>query len=367
MTHITQFCSLMSRSLDRWAVLGVFVTGLAGLTAVMGGTPAHAEWKICNYSTFVVEAAVGYRDSGDVWTEGWVRVRPGDCSTALARPLIPGEHYLYARSSAAHQGGRREWASNQELCVDEVEDNFLFSNGVRCESVGASTRLFATIQIDQAKWQTSLTEPRASNRRIRQNNAQAGGIQRLLSDAGFYDARRIDGIPGRRTENAVSAFLRSISRSRRPGDAELIDLLERQAMATRDRRGLTVCNQLSEDSEADIPVWTAIALRRNGTWESRGWWRLDPTECALLVSDDLSGKEYYLYADTSDAGSTLALANGIEAFCLARGRFAIAGRTRCDERGYDSGEFMRIRSDDDAVRISLAADDFADTPAGQDG
>lgn len=335
------------------------------LLALATPTSAKADWEICNYTSYVVETAVGYRDGGQVWTEGWVRVRPGECTIALNRDLIPGEHYLYARSSDAHQGGRRIWADNVDLCVDEVEQTFAFSNGVRCEIVGASTRSFARITVDSANWQTALNEPQSGGpgRRITQQNARAAGLQRLLSDAGYYDARRIDGIPGRRTENAISNFLRSIGRSRRPSDLELIDLLERQASATASSRGLTVCNRLSEDVEANLPIWTALATRRGDAWESRGWWVLMPTECRILANIEMSDAEYYIYADRSQSVvNARPLVDGEESFCLTRGRFAINGRTRCTERGYTEGRFVRVDADDDAVTIEFQAEDFDPDP-----
>lgn len=329
---------------------------------------AKAEWRLCNDSSFVVEAAVGYQDGGNVWTEGWVRIRPGGCTTAIERELIPGEHYLYARSSSAHQGGRREWANDIELCVDDVEENFLFSNGVQCESVGASTRSFAAITVDASTWRTRFVEPRepTPGRRITSENARAGGIQRLLSDAGYYDASRIDGIPGRRTENAVREFLNEIGRTRRPGDNELIDLLERQAKTNAERRGLTVCNRLSDDVEAGESIWAAIAARRDSAWESRGWWRLAPTECATLANEEVNGSDYYLYAGILEEEGERILKSGEETFCLARGRFAIVGRTRCEERGYSEGKFVSVQSEGSATVIDLTSEQFSDTVVFQD-
>jgi uncharacterized membrane protein len=53
-----------------------------------------------------------------VSVDGWTKLPPGTCKTALPGPLTPGTHYLYGRGSTAHKGGGREWGGRHELSVD---------------------------------------------------------------------------------------------------------------------------------------------------------------------------------------------------------------------------------------------------------
>ncbi len=323
---------------------------------------ASAQWRLCNESSYMVRAAIGYEDSGQVITQGWTRVRPGGCSTLRQQSLRPGRHYLYARTSQAHQGGVKEWSKDVELCVDDFGDTFELSNGVQCEAVGYTTRLFTPITVESASWRTRLLEPHAptpAQQRITADNARIAGLQRLLADAGHYEHERIDGITGRRTDRAISAFLSTIGRTRAPSDEELMDLLENAALAKAQERGLWVCNYASENVETGEDVWTAYAARRESGWESRGWWRLAPTECVQIADDPDPETEYYLFAELASGDSVRPLAAEGESFCLMRTTFAIEGRNDCESRGYDEGDFVAIATEGPSAVIELSQEDFS--------
>ena len=72
---------------------------LAPLAALMlaFGAPGSAQsgsasgWDLCNQTSFVLEAATGRPENKSVIVEGWTRIRPGECRTALAGPLKPGD------------------------------------------------------------------------------------------------------------------------------------------------------------------------------------------------------------------------------------------------------------------------------------
>ena len=82
---------------------------------------AHANgWQVCNETSFVLEAATGRPDGRAIVVQGWTRLRPGECRIAVGAPLARGTHYLYARTSSAHRGGRRQWGGDARLCVDPV-------------------------------------------------------------------------------------------------------------------------------------------------------------------------------------------------------------------------------------------------------
>ncbi len=71
-------------------------------------------WQICNETSFVLEAATGRPDGRAILVQGWTRLRPGECRVAVGAPLARGTHYLYARTSPAHRGGRRQWGGRRQ-------------------------------------------------------------------------------------------------------------------------------------------------------------------------------------------------------------------------------------------------------------
>jgi uncharacterized membrane protein len=320
---------------------------LAALVAVFGlGAPASAQWTICNESSYIAEVAIAYPEAERRVTEGWTRVRPGECQMALRQPLTPGSYYLYARSSSAHRGGMREWTGSTPLCVDEGD--FSIAGDAVCEDLSFDTRFFLEVPIDGTARRTSLVDPSFEKENLQGPNVAANlaslriaGIQRLLTDVGYYD-RAIDGYTGLRTTRAIEQFVSDQRLPAAPSDNELIDLLEQAALQRADEAGLKLCNR------ADKTVWTAIAQRRDEGWESRGWWPLGPDECAKVLNEALDQPAYYVYAAIRDPDTEVdrPLAAANEPFCLAPTRFAILGRESCAQRGYEEGQFATVIAQD---------------------
>src|SRR5262249_5746752 len=73
------------------AVVPVALAAALALT-----TPAAAQWTICNESSFIAQVSIAYPEGERRVTEGWTRVRPGECSIARRAALTPGPHYIYA-------------------------------------------------------------------------------------------------------------------------------------------------------------------------------------------------------------------------------------------------------------------------------
>ena len=169
-----------ARSFIRFGVLAAIpVAVLAALFAFTGGASAQRSsngWQICNETTFVLEAATGRPDGRAILVQGWTRLRPGECRLAVSAPLARGTHYLYARTSSAHRGGRRQWGGDARLCV-EPTNQFQIENPPQCAAQGLEERRFRRVQINKRDtWRTSFSEATAfSVARARQL-----GMQRLL-------------------------------------------------------------------------------------------------------------------------------------------------------------------------------------------
>ena len=337
-----------------------FIAAVASALAAAG--PAAAQWTICNESSYVAEIAIAYPETDRRVTEGWTRVRPGQCEMARRTTLTPGMHHLYARSSAAHRGGLREWAGSTPMCVDARD--FSLAGDAACEDLGFETRFFIEVPIDGTARRTALVDPSYEKTNLGGPSQAANlerlriaGIQRLLSDVGYYD-RAVDGYSGRRTVRAIAQFVEDQGVGETPDDFALIDLLEQAALRRTDEAGLKLCNRTSN------LVWTAIAQREDESWESRGWWPLGPDECAKVLDEALSQPAYYVYAAMADpdaeADRPLAAAN--EPFCLAPTRFSILGRESCTNRGYEEGRFVTVLARERPVATLEFTDaDFAPT------
>src|SRR5690606_6571531 len=117
----------LARSFIRPAAFAAIVGAALAVLAVLGAGRADAQqqqrpsgWQICNETSYVLEAATGRPDGRAIVVQGWTRLRPGECRTAINAPLARGTHYLYARTSSAHRGGRRQWGGDARLCIDNT-------------------------------------------------------------------------------------------------------------------------------------------------------------------------------------------------------------------------------------------------------
>jgi len=304
----------------------------AGIAVVNGAGDASAQsqkgWSLCNRTSYIVEAAVGRPDGDSIIVEGWTKLQPGRCEMALKGALEPKMHFLYARTSGAHRGGAREWGGRMNLCV-EPQNGFSLESPPSCEAMGLDTRGFKPVKITRRnRWITSFTE--IENYKPKQ--AEAAGVQRLLEDAGVYSGA-IDGNLGPRTRSAIKAFLSDRDLPANASDADLIDYLEQVAKERAREVGFTLCNR------TENRIWSAIARRGAEGWESRGWWVLEAGGCARAIDAPLVGAEHYVYGEMEVDGKVRTLSKASDAFCVARAKFAIAGRDSCEEAAYRTALF----------------------------
>lgn len=289
-------------------------------------------WTLCNETSFVLEAATARPEGRANVVQGWVRLRPGECRLAVAAPLARGAHFLYARTSAAHRGGRQQWGGEEILCVDPSA-SFAVENPSRCEQYALEERGFRRVQINRRdNWRTSFAEPEL----FTLSRARAAGLQRLLRDAGYETRNARGAVDLRLTAEARRQFRVAARLAANATEEQTIDALEIAARRRADQLGLTLCNRTTGR------VWTAVARRRSEGWESRGWWPLGPGGCARTIDEALNQDSYYVYAvlETPDGDRHLS-APGVP-FCTSPARFAILGRDRCESRYYQTTLFTPI-------------------------
>lgn len=82
--------------------MGPFKRNVAAATLLMmsllvgGVLPAHAEFRVCNKTKYLLNIAVGYAAGQDFATEGWWSVTPNSCATPIKTLLADRYLYLYA-------------------------------------------------------------------------------------------------------------------------------------------------------------------------------------------------------------------------------------------------------------------------------
>ena len=302
-----------------------------GEGSVAGAPKAGAAggWEVCNRTSYVLEAAAGHYEGQGVTVEGWTRLRPGACALALKGPLEPGVHYLFARSSSAHRGGRKVWGGDTPWCVDPT-GSFAVESPQDCASMGLEARKFRPVLIEKKSgWTTNLTEIEDWDL----EQAANAGVQRLLGESGVFGGK-IDGFIGRKTRAAIGEFYKVNGLPEETSDAELIDMLEQIAREKTMAVGMTLCNRTRNR------IWTAIARRKGEGWESRGWWQLESGGCARAVDEALLATEHFVFAEMEDEeGRMRRLKGAADPFCIARARFAITGRKNCEASAYRTVDF----------------------------
>lgn len=328
------------RLLPRNAI-GLAAAAVCALLLVSVWSPAQAEarsgWELCNETSFVLEAATGRPEGRRVIVEGWIRLRPGECRVAMPAPLKPGVVFMFARSSAAHRAGQREWNGDVPLCVDAT-GSFAVESPSSCGQMGLESRLFQAVKIENKNaWRNSFRE----TEQFGLERARGAGLQRLLLDAGLDNAP-IDGYLGRTARTAVTNFLQQKKLPISTSEDDLIDILEDVARNRSLEVGMMLCNR------TDHRIWTAIARLRADGWESRGWWTLEGGACVRTVDESLISTPHYVYARMETPQGVRELLNAKTSFCTSRTKFAISGRERCEARYYRE-------------------DDFVETPAPADG
>jgi uncharacterized membrane protein len=347
----------LARSFTRLGALLAFaIVGLAALLAFASYATAQSAsgWQICNETSYVLEAATARPDGQAILVQGWKRLRPGECRVAIAPPLARGTHYLYARTSAAHRGGRNQWGGDARICVDPAH-SFSFENPPDCGVQGLEERDFRRDQInnrDSGRTSFAEAEPYTLAR------ARQAGLQRLLGDAGYDLYANQRSIDARAIATSIAQF-RSLARlAPTASEDQLIDALEVAARRRADQVGLTLCNRTHGH------VWTAVARRRGEGWESRGWWGLNPGGCVRTIDEVLFQDLYYVYASLDSEDGPRLLAQGGEPFCSSPSRFAILGREHCDQRYYDTTLFTPISAHQrQGLVVDFTERDFL--PAGQ--
>lgn len=302
---------------------------------VTSASPAHAQFEYCNHTSFYLFTALGAEArNGDVRTEGWWLVRPGECRVVEPQPLNGGTYFTYAESHPAHSGGIRTWGGRSNLCTNRG----LFTIDLQsdCFSRGFEPRAFSRIELGgESSWTTNLTE--TSN--FSPESARHAAAQRLLNEVD-YNAGAVDGYLGQRTRRAINRFKADFD----VADStivsnELLDSLIAHAAESNELNGYQFCNR------TEIPLYAAMGYTEDNAWRTEGWWALAPGSCTKAINETLPADQIYTYAvgytnegDPVEFGGDYPLCTGDQAF-------EIVGNGDCESRGYVTVGFERVETD----------------------
>ncbi|NCG10565.1 MAG: DUF1036 domain-containing protein [Alphaproteobacteria bacterium] len=324
-----------------WRSSIVLVSVLFGclMSNILSLNSAAAETvKLCNYTSYVLEAATAVQDGNASQSKGWVRMFPGKCEAAPQAPSSGAELFVYARSLKVHAGDVQNFTGAERFCIRN-DANFEINGRRECRMRGYVAADFSPAEYSSKKNQIFFSESYNFNRK----QAQVAGAQRLLSDIG-YEIGVIDGFAGRRTRDSLKDFQNKndLKQSQTITQNLLAKLFEK-AEETSKTRGLQLCN--------DTPhlVWSAIGFVSKDNFTTQGWLKIPSDECIRAINKSLLDRYYFVYAEAVDKQGKLLLQGGKPLIwggtfnlCTKPTRFTIEGRNECAEKGFDKTGFMKI-------------------------
>ncbi|MDO5641736.1 MAG: DUF1036 domain-containing protein [Paracoccus sp. (in: a-proteobacteria)] len=99
------------------------------------------------------------------------------------------------------------------------------------------------------------------------------------------------------------------------------------------RASLSLCNQ-----SYDV-LNIAIAMPGPQDYTTRGWWRVAPNQCAMLLRERLEAREYFIFAADVFGNEVLP---GVTPMCVGTREFRIDSQQDCLLRGYLDARFYEI-------------------------
>ncbi len=319
---------------------------------------ANAQLKLCNETSYVLDAAFSQKKVKIWQTYGWFRLYPGFCQVVVEKRLRQKVYYIYARSAPEHRGRIKIFGGTTMFCVGTRGKKFLIKERILCREKDHSKVGFARIEIENknGNWTEDFQETKPF---FSANHAMVAGAQRLLRENGL-EIGDVDGFWGKLTQRTIQTFQRSINQRPTGAISQKLfqQLLEGSKKMLGVHSGFRLCN------ETKYLVWASIGYRavnaianREGNFgapkfESKGWIRVEPKSCAMLLREKLGQPRYYIYAEAVDEKGAVVYKNSGEPLvwlgdfpmCLRRLQFKITKRTQCIERGFQSAGFRRVET-----------------------
>ena len=307
------------------------------ISFLLSSEPAHADLKLCNRMSYVVEAAIGIDDKSATATRGWFRIDPAACRVVVQGTLNADRILFNARALAVYGASPIPQNGSDTLCV--AKDNFVIAAARQCRT-GQTSAQFTQVTPTQTD-DGNLVAYLAEDSEYDDEQAKLAGIQRLLVIAG-YDAAPIDGVDGPKTQAALAAFLKSRGLSSDVVQSANFFSTMVDAVQSPSATGLTWCN--------DTPhkIMAAVAADDGKSVVSRGWYRIEPGKC---LHPDVSGtpKQVFSFAVAVDADNhTIKVKDkplnwgGSKELCTRESKFETNEQGDCASRGFAATGFAAV-------------------------
>jgi uncharacterized membrane protein len=316
------------------------LSGFALFGALLGVNmqPIEARVRLCNETSYMLQASAAYQQGVASKTEGWIDILPGDCEDALDDMPSAAQAFIYAKSDPSHAGQGLVFDGSERFCVAAENKSFTVEGRRDCRRRGFGEADMTPVASSGGRPTVTFTEKNDYGRR----RARTAGVQRMLSDL-QYDIGPIDGFGGERTREAEAAYKLRFGVSGNPKGADLLAKLISTMRNEASSRGLMMCNK------TDHLIWAATGQLADEQFESRGWVRVPAQECAQAINKSLNSRFYFFYAEAVDANGDVVVEagrrkiwGGDKALCSKPTRFVIKSEENCDARGFDRHFFKPI-------------------------
>jgi uncharacterized membrane protein len=301
---------------------------ISACLALTFSTAAHADLKLCNRMSYVVEAAIGIDSKTATATRGWFRIDPAACRVVAQGTLSADRILLHARALPLYGASPVAQSGTDKLCI--AQDNFVIAAARQCrggQSLAAFTEVKPTTD-DAGNTIAYLAEDSEYD----DEQARLAAIQRLLVIAG-YDAAPIDGVDGPKTQAALAAFLKARGLAADIVTAPNFFDTMIEAVQAPSGSGVTWCN------DTGYRVMASIGTDDGKTLSNRGWYRIEPGKC---LHPDITGqpRRVFSFAEAVDSdGRTIKREGrplnwgGTMNFCTRDTQFEFSDQSDCAGRG----------------------------------
>jgi uncharacterized membrane protein len=110
------------------------------------------------------------------------------------------------------------------------------------------------------------------------------------------------------------------------------------ALSTPSQADLQICSRMSYVVEA------ALGIEEKGAVATRGWFRIDPGQCRIVLNGNLEAETLYLHARALAVYGASPLPQGGHAdLCVANDNFVLAGARVCNRPAQSLARFTAVR------------------------
>src|SRR5262252_8155470 len=89
----------------------------AAISLFVSSAPAHADLKLCNRMSYVIEAAIGIDEKSATATRGWFRIDPATCRVVAQGTLAADRILLHARALPVYGASPIPQNGSDTLCI----------------------------------------------------------------------------------------------------------------------------------------------------------------------------------------------------------------------------------------------------------